>query len=398
MKRIFALLLLLICLLLFGCSHSSSITVPDVIGINEKSAEQIMKNIGLTPEINYVSDETYEKGIVTYTFPEAGYKIDDGNTRVQLFVSLGKSEDSFGKSEDTGIWKTNYYVDEFKNPTSNGYLTATVNGTFSNTATTDSKLSVRFIVDANAFSIKLYEYGSHEVKSSGFKSYAVTVLDTNGTKHYLHGLIQKNGDRIEITGDNKIELLRTFQKNGTISFYIEETNRPTTNYLFSIETSNFSDIYSTTFGTFEKEIKYIEDNPKTLRVGICPSSDTVNPYVNELGGMLYGFDIDYICEIAYQLGYTHDEIAFVEKREFDELFNGLDYGRYDIIISAIEYTEERCLYYSASDIYLSNDDGNFAIYSSQERLPLIRKINDGISALNSNGTKSALIDKWFEKE
>ncbi len=97
MKRSFILLLSLMCFLLFGCSHSSSIIVPDVIGIDEKAAEQIIINAGLVPEINYVNNETYEKGKVTYTFPEAGYEIDDDNKRVQLFVSVGKSE-QFAKS------------------------------------------------------------------------------------------------------------------------------------------------------------------------------------------------------------------------------------------------------------------------------------------------------------
>lgn len=388
MKRLFILLLLLMCLLLFGCSQSSSIIVPDVIGIDEKSAEQIIINAGLVPEINYVNHETYEKGKVTYTFPEAGYEIDDENKRVQLFVSIGKSESA-------GVWQMSYYVDEFKNPTNNGYITASVNGVFSNTATTDSKLTAKFIVDSDNFSIKLYEYGSQEVKSTGFESYAITILDTDGTKHYIHGLIQKNGDRIEIRGDDKVELLKAFQKEGTISFYIEETNRPTTNYLFSVETSNFVDVYNTVCGKIDTEIEYIEENPITLRIGICPFSDEDNPYVNELAGMIYGFDIDYIKEIAYQLGYTDDKIEF-KMNAFDELFNGLDSDEYDIIISAIEYTKERSIAYSASKVYLNNDDGNFVIYSSQNRMPLIDKINTGIDALNSDGTTATLIDKWFE--
>ena len=96
-KRLLILLLSLICLLLFGCNQSQSIVVPDVIGVDEDSAEQILISAGLVPEINYVSDEEYEKGKVTYTFPEAGYEIGDENKRVQLFVSVGKSE-QFAKS------------------------------------------------------------------------------------------------------------------------------------------------------------------------------------------------------------------------------------------------------------------------------------------------------------
>ena len=303
MKRLFILLLSLMCLLLFGCNHSSSIIVPNVIGVDEKTAEQIIINAGLVPEINYVNHETYEKGKVTYTFPEAGYEIDDENKRVQLFVSIGKSESA-------GVWQMSYYVDEFKNPTNYGYITTSVNGVFSNTATTDSKLTAKFIVDSEDFAIKLYEYGSQEVKSIDFESYAITFLDTDGIKHYIHGLIQKNGDRIEISGDDKDELLKAFQKEGKISFYIEETNRPTTNYLFSVETSNFLDVYNAVGGKIDTELEYIEENPITLRIGICPFSDEDNPYVNELAGMIYGFDIDYIKEISHRLGYTDDKIKF----------------------------------------------------------------------------------------
>jgi len=229
-----------------------------------------------------------------------------------------------------------------------------------------------------------------------FESYTITFLDTDGIKHYIHGLIQKNGDRIEIRGDDKTELLKAFQKEGEISFFIEETNRPTTNYLFSVETSNFVDVYNAVGGTIDTELEYIEENPITLRIGICPFSDEDNPYVNELAGMIYGFDIDYIKEIAYQLGYSDDKIKF-KIDDFDELFNGLDSDEYDIIISAIEYTEERSIAYSASNVYLNNDDGNFVIYSSKKRMPLIDKINTGIDVLNSDGTTATLINKWFEK-
>lgn len=64
-----------------------------------------------------------------------------------------------------GIWKVTYYVDDFGEPTKDGYVFTSCTGKFSNSATTNSELGVKFIIDESVFCIQLYEYNrNHPVK------------------------------------------------------------------------------------------------------------------------------------------------------------------------------------------------------------------------------------------
>ena len=50
-----------------------------------------------------------------------------------------------------GIWKVSYYVDDFGEPTKEGYVFTSCTGKFSNSATTNSELGVKFIIDESVF-------------------------------------------------------------------------------------------------------------------------------------------------------------------------------------------------------------------------------------------------------
>lgn len=96
-----------------------------------------------------------------------------------------------------GIWKIGYYVNNFDEPTGERYVETYVNGTFSNSATTNSDLRVCFIIDKNSIRIQLYEYaGNHPIKGEGFLKF--TIKDSNNK---IHTVKSYNND----SGDNTIE-------------------------------------------------------------------------------------------------------------------------------------------------------------------------------------------------
>ena len=78
-------------------------------------------------------------------------------------------------------WTQNTYVDEFGQPTGQRYEFAAVEGKFSNSATTNSKLYVAITVERDStVSFRLGEYGSHVVKN----------VDLNGKARDNHGNIK----------------------------------------------------------------------------------------------------------------------------------------------------------------------------------------------------------------
>lgn len=150
-----------------------------------------------------------------------------------------------GLTFETKIWKTSFYVDEFNNPTSEAYLrnSDVFVGTFSNSATTNSQLYARILIDADDISIKLWEYGSHEVNTFSTTYYNITLLDDDGNKHYTRGTMYKNGDRIRLQDFTFASLLLD---NEALKVYIEEDSKYGYNssYLFEVKNGNFNKEYS----------------------------------------------------------------------------------------------------------------------------------------------------------
>lgn len=147
--------------------------------------------------------------------------------------------------ETVGDWELKYYVDEFNNPTDRPYISTKSDffGIFSNSATTNSNLRVRILIDKESVAIMLWEYGTYKVKAYSTVDYSIVFLDDKGEKHYSTGTMYRNGDRVFLDDCNLIELL---QENQKVEIYMKENSKygVDSTYLFSVDSSNFSEIYS----------------------------------------------------------------------------------------------------------------------------------------------------------
>ena len=168
-------------------------------------------------------------------------------------VSLGHTT-STGTCTRCGVsfskWEKRYYVDEFNNPTSNAFIAPidTISGTFSNSATTNSRLNAYVRVNSDDCEIMLWEYGSSLVKAYSTTDYDITILLPNGTKKYFTGTMYKNGT--VICFDNYSEIIALLKNtDGILKFYIKEDSEYGVNstYLFEVNTSGFKNLYNQTF-------------------------------------------------------------------------------------------------------------------------------------------------------
>lgn len=147
-------------------------------------------------------------------------------------------------------WEKRYYVDEFNNPTSDAFIapTDTISGTFSNSATTNSKLNAYVRVNSDDCEIMLWEYGSSLVKAYSTTDYDITILLPNGTKKYFTGTMYKNGT--VICFDNYSEIISILKNtDGILKIYIKEDSDYGVNstYLFEVNTSGFKKLFDQTF-------------------------------------------------------------------------------------------------------------------------------------------------------
>lgn len=112
-----------------------------------------------------------------------------------------------------------YYVDEFNEPTTKGYITNKewIKGSFSNSATQDSKLNVRFLIsESSKIAIKLFEYaGNNPVKaSSRGTKYRVLIQDNEGNRNSLKAV--NYSDRLVFDEDNSLIIHNALLKGGML--------------------------------------------------------------------------------------------------------------------------------------------------------------------------------------
>lgn len=165
------------------------------------------------------------------------------------FCFVGCFSTTENDDENTGdVWAIKYYVDEFNKPTNSRYITNVklFSGTFSNSATTNSRLSAKIIIDGNGLYIMLWEYQNYQVKAYSATNYQITLRYPNGSKQYINSTMKKNSDRITIDIDKWEVFVGAIIDNTAISVHIEETSSYgySSTYLFEIKQSNFNKVFS----------------------------------------------------------------------------------------------------------------------------------------------------------
>ena len=178
---------------------------------------------------------------------------EDGTWKYQQTEKKSSKNNSFGE------WRVNYYVDEFGDPTSVGYVTnkSSLIGTFSNSATTNSKLKAYFLISEelddfgnkmnNSVSIKLFEYaGKTEVKGT-ISSIKYSMLVKHNSKKVNTSFTLNNfSDRAVIKSDQVNEFIDLLKLGGRFQFILNEVGQYSqSTYKLSIdEASGFDNAWN----------------------------------------------------------------------------------------------------------------------------------------------------------
>lgn len=135
---------------------------------------------------------------------------------------------------NTGMWIVNHYVDEFGETTDKAYIANknAISGEFSNVATQDSPLLVRFLIDGpSRISIMLYEYaGNNPIKAISVEYYSVLMQDSEGQRVSLSAA--NRSDRLTFNKTDSRKIHNAFMKGGTVKFRL--TRRSSSEYEFTI--------------------------------------------------------------------------------------------------------------------------------------------------------------------
>ena len=167
------------------------------------------------------------------------------------------------KSNDKGSlggWEINYFVDDFGDPTSNGYITTDkyIFGKFSNSATTNSELKVNFLIDIDNVSIKLYEYGGRtEVKGSISPIDYKLLIKHNGERVNTEFILRNYSNRANMKETQMNEFLDLLKQGGQFQFVLDERGKYSNGtYKFKIDdASGFDNAWNQLYGDTESDIR-----------------------------------------------------------------------------------------------------------------------------------------------
>lgn len=153
------------------------------------------------------------------------------------------------------VWEIAHFVDEFNDPTEDVYIrnVDSIEGTFSNSVTTNSELTVFCFVHKtdgkSYFTIRMAEYGNYLVTNpySESRTYDIKVKTNDGTKiDFLGSMLSDSSDLYIYGRDYGTDaegIIALLSGTGEVDFYIQESDDPLTEYRFTLECSNFADIY-----------------------------------------------------------------------------------------------------------------------------------------------------------
>ena len=132
-----------------------------------------------------------------------------------------------------GQWETQYYVDEFGDKTEDSYKTLIAEGTFSNSATHNSKLLGGFIWDeeGQTMAIRLLEYGRSLATTIESTFITVKIKNPKGEVYTIKRVFYSKTGSLYFSEKRYKELMEVLNGEGTYTMVFS--------YHSSYSTSNY---------------------------------------------------------------------------------------------------------------------------------------------------------------
>ncbi len=180
---------------------------------------------------------------------------DSSASNPTLDTSINDAESNADENSSTtnsSEWKLKYYTDEYGDKTSEQYISYITEGTFSNSATSNSPLYVKVMVDEGYhISFALYEYKNTNMRVTNSYSkiagYDIKYKQGSGKTGTCYGAMEANGgDYIlfipQMRGYDDALSAHDLKTEQIIKFVVSPVDRPSTKYNFSIDTTGFKEV------------------------------------------------------------------------------------------------------------------------------------------------------------
>ena len=214
---------------------------------NVKNYESYME-INKSEEGVFVSKEKYEKDKKGTIYESLSYEA-GLRYHAAIYVNGKGREAGVKDGEDfnipvptgTGSWELRAYQDEFGEKGSQKYLLLMGSGVFSNSATTNSRMTAILYMDKDDFSFKLIEYDSSVVKSD--HSYTYRIKDSEGDVYEMTLYNSDSSGQMSTWGSEHMKKMEEIlSKGGIITVSVRERNAYSTpdTYLFKLNVDGYT--------------------------------------------------------------------------------------------------------------------------------------------------------------
>jgi len=192
--------------------------------------------------------------------PRAPEAVDELSDFSKPELKNNENSTSLSNINNLGIWEIKYFVDEFKEPTKNRFITTTkpIYGTYSSYYVQNSKFVVGFFISKTIDIMLLDYYDYAPKKRDGKISYSLLVKDSKG-KIYTFSAYH-NYDRLSFSSNKEeLKMFDILSEGGTVKFRIKGSEQ--TEYNFTIDNADgFRNACIALNGNSEKQTKNSEYN------------------------------------------------------------------------------------------------------------------------------------------
>lgn len=152
---------------------------------------------------------------------------------------------------EKGDWEIADYVDDFGDEDGGHFLALIGNGVFSNTATTNSPLTVILSFDGrrNMFSFKLMEYNKTIIRDRNFYTYK--IKDSTGRYGTVDLRCNDNGQmNLTLEKDSAAftMMLKGVLRDGVMSFDVKRQSDLANDYMFKLNVTGFNEAVKSLYG------------------------------------------------------------------------------------------------------------------------------------------------------
>ena len=121
-------------------------------------------------------------------------------------------------------WTTKFYVDDFGEPTEDGYQSMISEGVFSNSATQNSEALYAFVKSESSLTVKVFEYGKSLATSTESTLETVKLKTPKGVVEIKDVFFSKSG-RLYFSKDTFKKVIEAISESGDYIMIFDRSGR-----------------------------------------------------------------------------------------------------------------------------------------------------------------------------